>query len=284
MIAAPCLGVDAMGTRFEIVLDRPSAAEAALAEIVRLESRLSAFRASSDISWINAHASARAVKVEPHLFALLQRCVELSEATDGAFDITVGPLMRAWKFREDTGAIPSPGTLADARMRVGYHHVRLDPSASTIRFARDGMSIDLGAAGKGYAIDRAIEILRDEGVTSALLHGGTSSVHAIGRASAGELWRIAWSVPTGSSRILELDDGGLSVSAPHGKSFWRAGQQYGHVIDPRTGWPTAAASSAVVTGPGSLECDALSTAMLVHGPEWARVLRVRFPGYDGIGV
>ena len=283
MIAAPCRGVDAMATRFEIVVDDDAAAEAALAEIVRLESRLSAFQAASDISWINAHASTRAVKVEPRLFALLQRCVELSAATDGAFDITVGPLMRAWNFKGETGALPSPGRLADARARVGYRHLHLDPSDSTIRFARDGMSIDLGAAGKGYAIDQAIAILREHGVTSALLHGGTSSVHAIGRAAAGEPWRIAWTVPTGSSRILELDDGALSVSAPHGKSFRHLGQEYGHVIDPRTGWPTAA-RSAVVTGPGSLECDALSTALLVHGPEWSRVLRVRFPGYDGIGV
>jgi thiamine biosynthesis lipoprotein len=283
MIAAPSLGVDAMGTRFEVMLDRPAAAEAALAEIVRLESRLSAFRPSSDISWINAHASTREVKVEPRLFALLQRCFELSESTDGAFDITVGPLMRAWRFREDTGAKPSLGRLADARLRVGYQHMHLDPSASTVRFARQGMSIDLGAAGKGYAIDQAIAILRDHGVTSALLHGGTSSVHAIGRAPGGEPWRIAWSIPTGAARILELDDGALSVSAPHGKSFCHEGQSYGHVMDPRTGWPTTA-SSAVVTGPCSLECDALSTALLVHGRDWVRALRVRFPGYDGIGV
>jgi len=284
MIAAPCRGVDAMATRFEIVVEQDAAAEAALAEIVRLESRLSAFRASSEVSWINAHASDGAIKVEPRLFALLQRCLELSEATDGAFDITVGPLMRAWKFKGETGALPSLGRLADARMRVGYRHVHLDPIASTIRFARDGMSIDLGAVGKGYAIDQAIAILREHGVTTALLHGGTSSVHAIGRAGGGAPWRIAWSVPTGSARILELDDGALSVSAPHGKAFWHQGREYGHVIDPRTGWPTTVSRSAVVTGPSSLECDALSTALLVHGPDWLRVLRVRFPGYDGIGV
>ena len=108
-------------------------------------------------------------------------------------------------------------------------------------------------------------------------------MHAIGTAPDGEPWRIAWSVPTGAARILELDDGALSVSAPHGESFSHGGQSYGHVMDPRTGWPTMA-KSAVVTGPGSLECDALSTAVLVHGPDWTRVLRVRFPGYDGIGV
>ena len=281
--------IDAMATRFELVMgdgaDDPShraIAEEALAEIVRLESRLSIFQPMSDVSWINANASHRSVKVEPTLFALLQRCVALSEATDGAFDITIGPLMRAWKFTGETGALPSPELVAGARTRAGYQHLRLDPSTSTIRFARAGMSLDLGAVGKGYAIDQAIAVLKSHGVSSALLHGGTSSVHAVGRPAATEAWRIAWSPPTGGARIFELpDDTALSVSAVHGKAFWHDGHQYGHVIDPCTGWPTDDAVSAVVTGPHSLECDALSTALLVHGRAWLPMLRARFPGYDG---
>jgi thiamine biosynthesis lipoprotein len=238
------LAVDAMATRFELVYWGPrGAGEEALDEIVRLESRLSAFLAASDVSWINAHAGERAVTVEPRTFALLRRCVELSGLTGGAFDMTVGPLLQVWRFAGDGGALPPPELLADARMRVGYQHLHLDPGASTIRFGRSGMRLDLGAAGKGYAIDAAIAVLESHGVRVALLHGGTSSVHAIGRPPDG-----AWTVGV-KNETRTLRDG---------------------------------ACSAVVTGPRSLECDALSTALLVLGPEWLPEMRERFPGYDGI--
>ena len=276
------LAIEAMATRFELVLrldaarDGPrlrAAGEEALAEIVRLESRLSAFRPASDISWINAYASDRAVPVEPTLFALLQRCLALSEGTAGAFDITVGPLMRAWRSGRD---------IAGARARVGYKHVHLDARRSTIRFGRSGMSLDLGAAGKGYAIDEAIAVLTAHGCTSALLHGGTSSVHAVGGAPGGDAWKIAWTPPGGAACVFGLNGSALSVSAAHGRTFRREGRDYGHVIDPSTGWPSAAADAAVVTGPRSMEGDALSTALLVLGPAWLPVLRARFPGFDGL--
>jgi thiamine biosynthesis lipoprotein len=290
------LGIEAMATRFELVLsseregDEPrlrAIGEEALTEIARIETRLSVFQPASDISWINAHASHRAVKVEPKLFGLLQRCLALSEATEGAFDITVGPLMRLWKVRgapddpADQRPLPAPELVAEARGRVGYEYVRLDSRTSTIRFAREGMGLDLGAAGKGYAIGEAIAILRAHGCTSALLHGGTSSLHAIGQPLDGDAWRIGWNPPGDAGRIFELRGGALAVSAVHGQAFWSQGRQYGHVVDPRTGWPTGAATSAVVTGPESLECDALSTALLVLGVGWLPTLRARFPDYDG---
>jgi thiamine biosynthesis lipoprotein len=290
------LGIEAMATRFELVLasghegDEPrlrAIGEEALAEIARLETRLSVFQPASDIAWINAHAGHRAVKVEPRLFGFLERCLALSEATCGAFDITVGPLMRLWKVRgapddpADQRPLPDPEFVAEAGSRVGYQYVRLDPRASTIRFARQGMGLDLGAAGKGYAIGEAIAILRSHGCTSALLHGGTSSLHAIGQPTGGDAWRIGWNPPGEPGRIFELRSGALSVSAAHGQAFWSEGRQYGHVVDPRTGWPTGAATSAVVTGPESLECDALSTALLVLGADWLPTLRACFPGYDG---
>jgi thiamine biosynthesis lipoprotein len=143
------------------------------------------------------------------------------------------------------------------------------------------MGIDLGAAGKGHAIDLAAGVLRAQGVTSALLQGGTSSVHAVGAPPDGSAWTIAWDTPT-ERRRFPLRDAALSISAAHGKAFTHDGRVYGHVIDPRTGWPSDGASSALVTGPGSLECDALSTALLVLGAGWLPTLRARFPGYDGV--
>jgi thiamine biosynthesis lipoprotein len=279
------VAIDAMATRFELVIvdDEGDAvraraiAEEALAEIARLEDRLSLFRPSSDVAAINAAASERPVRVEPTLFSLLQRCLELSAACDGAFDITVGPLTRLWK---GATAVPPAAAIEDARRRAGWQHLILDDERSTIGFARAGMTIDLGAAGKGYAIDRAIDVLRLHGVARALLHGGTSSVHALGAPRGEAAWRVGWSGDTGG-KVFELRDGALSVSAVHGRMFSSGGRDYGHVIDPRTGWPTQNTRSAAVTGPASFECDVLSTALLVQGADWLPTLRARFPGYDG---
>lgn len=275
------LAVEAMATRFELVYWGPRAAgDEALAEIVHLEGRLSADQAASDVAWINAHAGLRAVKVEPRTFALLQRCVELSEETDGAFDITVGPLLQTWNFVRDTPIMPSPDRVADARTRVGFQHLQLDPRHSTIRFGRSGMRLDLGAAAKGYATDAAIAILRSHGVQAALLHGGTSSVHAIGEPPDGA-WTRVWQPPGQAAQTFTLRDSALCASALRGHAFTSAGQSHGHVFDPMLGLPAAAAESAIVTGPCSLECEALATALLVLGREWLPVLERRFAGYRG---
>ncbi len=279
-----------MGTRFELVLGHGEAArlraigEEALAEIARLDDQLSAFRPSSEVSWINARAADAPVVTEPGLFALLERCRSLSRATDGAFDITVGSLMRAWGFVNGGGRLPDQDARQHAESRVGWNYLELDSGHRTVRFGRPGMRIDFGAIGKGYAVDAAIEILRSHGVSSALLHGGTSSVHALGGPVAGPAWPIGWTSPSGLQRTFELRDGALSVSAMHGKAFEAGGQVFGHVMDPRTGAPTLAGRAAVVTGPRSLECDALSTALLVLGAGWLEEFRRRFPEYKAVVV
>ncbi len=281
------LAVEAMATRFELVLYGDdatrlrAAGEEALAEITRLDRQLSAFRPTSDITWINAHAGDGRVAIEPRLFELLQRCRTFSALTDGAFDITIGPLMCAWRFRHDRGSVPDEPTRVAALAAVGWSDLVLEADDRTVTFARPGMSLDLGAAGKGYAIDCAINVLRENGIACALLHGGTSSVHAIGKASDAAPWTIAWRPSERERRTFALNDSALSISGVHGKSFLAEGKEYGHVIDPRTGMPTTAASAAAITGPRSLECDALSTALLVLGPMWLPTLHQRFPEYCG---
>jgi thiamine biosynthesis lipoprotein len=275
------MAVEAMATRFDLVYWGPRAAgDEALAEIVRLDERLSAYKASSDVGWINAHAGLRAVKVEPRTFTLLQRCIEVSEETDGAFDITVGPLMQAWRFICDTGALPAADRMADARDRVGYRYLHLDPTTSTIRFGRAGMRLDLGAAGRGYAMDAAIAVLRSHGVQSALLHGGSNSVHSIGESANGP-WTIRVTGDGREGKSLCVRDSAVSVSSADHKAFTAGGQRYGHVFDPLLGLPAGDTRAAVVTGPCSLECDALSTALFVLGRDWLPEMRRRFPGYDG---
>ena len=229
----------------------------------------------SDVASINAAASLQAVKMAPSLF-LLQH----GRTVGGRGQRLRHHRRAAGRLWKGASAVPCASAVEDARCRVGWQHLILDADDSTIRFARPGMAIDLGAAGKGYAVDRAIAVLQSHGVAGALLHGGTSSVHALGAPRGGEAWRVGWPEGTGGN-VFELRDGALSVSAVHGRMFSSGGRDYGHVIDTRTGWPTGDSLSAVVTGPASFECDALSTALLVLGGDWLPALRARFPGYDG---
>ena len=261
---------NAMATRFEIVLfgkDATSlraAGEEALNEIERLEAQLSLYRPSSEIANINARAAREPVRVEPSLFRLLEHAKRLAQETGGAFDITIAPLMRAWGLlgREVGRDVPpSRPELTQARACVGMHLVELDAKNFTIHFARPGVMLDLGAIGKGYAIDQAAEILRDAGITKALVHGGTSTAYGIGGP-----WKIGIeSDKEDPIAVVELKDTALSVSAVWGKSFRIGKKTYGHVIDPRTGRPVQRALLAAVILPSATETDALSTALLTLG-------------------
>jgi len=274
---------NAMATRFEIVLfgkDATSlraAGEEALNEIERLEAQLSLYRPSSEIANINARAAREAVRVEPSLFRLLEHAKRLSEETGGAFDITIAPLMRVWGLMGGKGKVPTRTELADARACVGMHLVELEPKRFTIRFTRPGVMLDLGAIGKGYAIDQAAEILRDAGVSKALVHGGTSTAYGIGGpwkvgiSGEGRARRTA-EPPEDPIAVVELKDTALSVSAVWGKSFRIGKKTYGHIIDPRTARPVQRALLAAVILPSATETDALSTALLTVGKTGQRRL------------
>ncbi len=274
------LALEAMATRFELVLHGDdavrlrAAGEEALAEIRRLEAQLSFYQPSSQISRINAHAAAGPVRVEPRLFRLLQTARRLHLATEGAFDLTVAPLMRCWGFTGGTGCRPNPEALAEARSRTGMHLVTLDEDAFTVAFARPGVLLDLGAIGKGYAVEEAVRILVEAGVERAFLHGGTSTIHAIGTPLDKDRWNVAIPHPNADAAaptdddvlaIVSLEDEALSVSAVWGKAFVADGKTYGHVLDPRSGHPVDGAVLSAVAGPSATTCDALSTALLVLG-------------------
>jgi thiamine biosynthesis lipoprotein len=266
----------AMATRFEMALhgSRPeslrAAAESALDEIERLEAQLSIYRPGSEMTRLNASAADGPVRVEPRLFRLLQRAREISAATEGAFDITTAPLIRAWGFMGGSGHTPEPSELAAARACVGWSLVELDEAALTVRFVRPGVMLDLGAVGKGFALDCAVEVLRECGVENALIHGGTSTVCGLGTPPGLDAWRVALPEPAGGNdggepTIISLRDESLSVSGVWGKSFTEGGRTYGHVLDPRLGEPVAGAQMAAVVLPSATESDALSTALLVLG-------------------
>lgn len=269
----------AMATRFEVALHGKdesalrAAGEESLAEIERVERMLSLYRESSEVANVNARAAAEPVRVSFELFQLLKEARRLSAATDGAFDLTIAPLVKCWGFMRGDGEAPSDEAIAQARRRVGWQLLELDEASRSVRFGREGMMLDFGAFGKGYALDRAAEILRESGVASALIHGGTSTVIGIG---AGP-WRIAVEAePRGAFSeegtkpvvvaVAELRDEALSVSAVWGKSFASQGKSFGHILDARTGRPSESAELAAVICQSAAESDALSTALLVDGP------------------
>lgn len=271
---------EAMRTRFEIVLadDRDplalrAAAEEAFEEIARVEADLSAFRRDAVLAEINAEAAARPVQVDGAVFAFLARAAALSEALEGAFDPTVGAVLEPLRRGE-----PDHGALA----RVGFARaVSLDPEARTVSFAAEGVRLDAGAIAKGWALDRAAGILRDAGVTRALLHGGTSSVFAVGAPAGAGGWVVAVQDPAAPDRHLArvvLRDQALGVSAIHGRTFRRGDRQVGHILDPRTGDSIADTLLAAAVSPSATDADAISTALLVLGAQAAPRLAARFPG------
>jgi thiamine biosynthesis lipoprotein len=296
------LACHAMATRFEIVLHGDNskalraAGEEAIREIERLEDQLSLYRPSSEIAHLNARAAREPVQVTPSLLALLQHARRLNQESDGAFDITIAPLVHCWGFMHGNGRLPRDEELAEARAKVGMHLVELDSVHRTVHFAREGVMLDLGAIGKGYAIERAADLLRENGVSSALLHGGTSSIYALGHPPEAEFWSVSVENPQelatrelppkvlplplrgGEGQgeravhgqrpvIVRLRDKSFSVSAIRAKSFEVNGQSFGHVLDPRTGAPASGAILAAVVLPSATETDALSTALLTLGAE-----------------
>ena len=275
-----------MHARFEIVLYGASderlraAGEGALDEIERVDERLSFYRPESDISGINAYAADWPVKVEARVFGLLQTARRIWIETGGAFDITVGPLLRAWGFVGGEGHEPDPLELEKARSVTGMQHVVLDEAALTVAFDLEGVEINLGAIGKGLAVEAAADFLRECGVESALVHGGTSSIAAIGGPPDEDGWRICIQHPTepdGQLAVVDLRDASLSVSAPHGKSFELDQRTMGHILDPRTGTPATGSVIAAVVCSSATEGDAYSTGLLVMGPDGAAGLAERRP-------
>lgn len=271
----------AMATTFEVAIPQGAhpnpvaAAEDALNLIDCLEDQLTVFRDHSEVSRINATAAAAPRPVEPRLFELLERCAAWTRETENTFDIATGTLSKAWGFYQREGRVPSPRERSEAMARTGMRHVIL--VTGTIRFRMPGLELNLGAVGKGYAIDRAAELLRTKwGIRSALLHGGSSSVYAIGqppREPRG--WGIRLQHPADGEPPLGtvwLSDRGLGTSAATFQFFEYNGRKLGHVLDPRTGWPAETAASASVVAPTAAEADAMSTAAFILGAAGAENL------------
>jgi FAD:protein FMN transferase len=295
LLPQPCLRAEApvdlvhrqgyaMGTMVDVLVRHErrdlagKAADAALAEILRLERVLSHYRADSDLSALLRSAGRGFVRTHPDLYDVIRRSLAVSARSSGAFDITIRPLLRLRAAARDEGRLPSAGEIERARRCVGYGKV--DARApDRVRLLADCVEIDLGGIGKGYAVDRAIAVLRSAGVRHALVNAGGSSIAAIGHPAGRRGWAVA---AAGDERsAILLSDGALATSQ-HGVAPGRSGPAEG-IVDPRTGAAPAYTGSVTVTAPDAALCDALSTALILL-PRDAGVRLVREFAFAGVSA
>jgi thiamine biosynthesis lipoprotein len=269
-----------MATTFEVVLpfgtaDGMEVGRAAFDRLDQLESQLTVYCETSEVSHLNRLAAFQAVPIEAGLFGLLWLASSISELTGGAFDVTAGALVKTWGFYRGPRRVPPEAERLAALQRVGMRQVALDPNTRSVRFLRPGLEINLGSIGKGYALDKVAARLDAEmNLPAMLLQGGSSSVYAKGSPSADNRgWPIDLRHPWRLERYLGrvwLRNEALGTSAATFQYLEHEGRKLGHVLDPRTGWPAAGVASATVVAPTAAEADAFSTAFFVGGLELAR--------------
>ena len=261
-----------MACRFEVTLPPStvrgvSLANDALAEVEALESRLSIFKDESAVSTVNRDAWLRPVKVDQQLFALLTLCQQLNVETEGAFDITSGPLTRCWGFLKRAGRFPADDEIASARAQSGSDKLLLDTETQTVRFKAPGVEINLGSIGKGYALDVVGKLFEDNH-ERALLSAGNSSFRATGEAG----WLVGLRHPRDKSKrfaAVRMRGCAMSTSGSEEQFFDHDGRRFGHIIDPRSGWPASIVSSVTVVANSAAVSDALATAFFIGGRSMA---------------
>ena len=255
-----------------------------------LEDQLTIYR-DSEVSRLNASAHLGAVAVEAGLFDLLAKAIEIGHRTEGAYDVTSGALSIAWGFLRGPKRIPDAEALSDALSRTGSHHLTLDPANRSVSFDRAGIVVNFGGIGKGYAIDRATDVLRNHWwPTPGLVHGGQSSVFALGSPPDrfGGRWEIALRNPFDLESPLgtiRLRDRALGTSGSSFQNFEVDGRVFGHILDPRTGQPPSSGPASVtVLAPTAAEADAYSTAFFLLGPDGSRAILEKMPELGAIFV
>jgi thiamine biosynthesis lipoprotein len=265
-----------MGTQFKIICyarderSASSACQAAFARVAQLNSLLSDYDPQSELNRLcDTGGTGRWVVVSPELWRVLQHAQQLSERSEGAFDITVGPLVRLWKRALRTRQLPDAQRLAEAQAAVGYRHVQLDARHRAVRLGQRQMQLDLGGIAKGYAADEALRVLQRHGITAALVDAGGDLV--AGDAPPGsEGWRIGIApLHEGGppSRVLLLARRAAATSGDAWQHVVIDGRRYSHIVDPRTGLGLTDHSSVTVTAADGMTADALATAVSVLGPQ-----------------
>lgn len=266
-----------MGVPFTIRFYAPDeasatkAARAAFRRIKQLNDLLSDYDPDSELMRLSrTSGSGRAVKVSDELLLLLSRSKDLWEKSDGAFDVTVGPVVRLWRKARRSKRLPDPDQLAEARRAVGSQHMRIDRERGTVELLQPGMRLDLGGIAQGYAADEALRVLKEHGITRALIDASGDIV--VGDAPPGRKgWRIAVApldqAGEGTSRNLLLSNAAVTTSGDAYQRIEIDGARYSHIIDPQTGLGLTTPSSVTVIAPDGLTADSLASAVSVLGPE-----------------
>lgn len=278
-----------MGTavRAEVWHEDRAVGEGAIAAVMeemrRIDTTMSPYKPESDLSRINQRAAREPVKISREMFDLIARSLEVSKLTDGAFDITFSSVGYLYDYRK--GVAPSEREIARALPGINYRHVQLDARTSTIRFARDGVRIDLGGIAKGHAVDRSIDILKRRGVANALVSaGGDTRVLGDHR---GRPWMVAVRDPRrrdGMVAVLPLTDAAISTSGDYERYFEADGKRYHHILNPRTGKSVTGVRSVSIIATDATTTDGLSTSVFVMGRERGMALVERLKDVDAIIV
>ena len=301
MLVAQCLGseqvaaewlgqaIDLMGTRVSVELwaEDPVAGRALVDQVLdeyrSVDARMSTYRDTSEISAVNAAAALAPVTVDPELFALLERALQLSELSGGAFDITYESVGYLYDFR--ARQYPSEQEIAARLGQIDYRLVRLDPAERSVFFAEPGMRINLGGIAKGHAVEQAAALLKRSGIRNALLNAG-GDTRVIGD-RRGQPWIVGIRHPRVAGEVvtrLPLADEAISTSGDYERFFEQDGRRFHHILNPSTGQPTQGVLSATVIGPDATMTDGLSTTVFVLGARAGLELIEGLADYEAVVV
>jgi thiamine biosynthesis lipoprotein len=249
-----------------------AAVNEALEEAARLDAMLSNYKPQSEWSQVNREAAHKPVRVSKELFDLLEACLRYSQASEGTFDITVGPLMRRWGFFKGEGRLPHRAEIRTAMDGVGYKNIQLDLAAQTVRFLHPRTEMDPGGIGKGYAVDRMVAILRESGIRDAFITASGSSMYGLGAPPREPGWRVMITHPKYKDREVAeviLKDQAMATSGSAEKHFMAGGEIYSHIMDPRTGYPAKGTLSVSLVGARAIDTEAWAKPLYIMGRSWA---------------
>lgn len=262
-----------MGTRFEITVVAPNEdigyinIDEAVSEVKRIEKIISSWDENSETSLINKNAGIKPVKVCPELFGLIERSKKISEITDGAFDISYASMDNIWKFDGTMKRAPSKAEIQRSISKIGHEKILLDSDKLTVYLAEPGMRIGFGAIGKGYAADRAKELLVSKQVKGGIINA-SGDLTTWGTKATGEKWLVGIANPLSKDKVfswLPVIESSVATSGNYEKYIIFNGKKYSHIIDPRTGYPTEGINSVSVFAKNAELCDALATAVFIMG-------------------
>lgn len=253
-----------LGTVVEVTAADKRAFDIVFDEISRIENLMSIYKPESEISRLNLYGR---LKASREVKGIIEQAKKFFYESEGAFDITVAPVVDLWKEAIKTEKLPDKRSLAKARKLVGSEKIIIDEEISEIKFLNKGMKIDLGGIAKGYAIDSALRKLKQNGINSCLINAG-GDIYCLGR-KARQLWRIGLQHPREPYefiKYLELEDKAVATSADYEQYFILDNRRFSHIINPKTGYPAETdVISVTVISPDSLSADALATAIFVLG-------------------